>query len=177
MLAQGKIVDSKSPDGALILFVLKPNASLRLCVDYRNLNELTIRNEYPLPLMDELGDRVAGAKVFTKLNLKDGYHVIRMRNRDEHKTSFRTRYGQYKYKVMLFRVVKAPGTFQTIIHKILKVFLDHGVVVYLDDILICSANMEDDINLVQRVLDRLERPDLSVSLKKLVFHHKEVEFL
>ena len=177
ILAQGKIVDSKSPDGALILFVVKPDASLRLCVDYRNLNELTILNEYPLPLMDELRDRVAGAKVFTKLDQKDEYHVIRMRNGDEHKTSFRTRYRQYEYKVMLFRVVKAPATFRTMIHKILRVFLDHRVVVYLDDILIYSENMDDHIKLIQRVLDRLKQHDLAVSLKKLVFHQEEVEFL
>jgi len=91
MMAEGKIADSESPYGAPILFVQKPDRSLRLCVDYRNLNKLTILNKYPLPLMDELRDRVAGAKVFTKVDLKDGYHLIRMRKGDEHKTGFRTR--------------------------------------------------------------------------------------
>jgi len=166
MIAEGKIADSESPYGAPILFVPKPDGSLRLCVDYRNLNKLTILDKYALPLMDELRDRIAGAKVFTKLDLKDGYHLIRMRKGDEHKTAFRTRYGQYEYKVMLFVLVNAPATFQAMMNKILTEFLDHGVVVSLDDILIYSENMEDDIKLVQKVLYRLEQHDLAVSLKK-----------
>jgi len=101
MLAEGKIADSESPYGAPILFVPIPDGSLRLWVDYRNLNKLTMLNEYPLPLRDELRDHVARAKVFTKLNLKDGYHHIRMTKGDEHKTAFRYRYGQYEYKVCL----------------------------------------------------------------------------
>jgi len=90
MMAEGKIADSESPYGAPILFVPKPDGSLRLCVDYRNLNKLMILNKYPLQLMDELRDRVAGAKVFMKLDLKHGYHFIRMRKGHEHKTAFRT---------------------------------------------------------------------------------------
>jgi len=177
MMAEGKIANSESPYGAPILFVPKPDGSLRLCVDYTNLNKLTILNKYPLPLMDELRDRVAGAKVFTKLDLKDRYHLIRMRTGDEHKTAFRTRYGQYEYKVMPVGLVNAPATFQTMMNKILREFLDHGVVVYLDDILIFSENMDYHIKLVQKVLDRLEQHDLAVSLKKSVFHQDEVEFL
>jgi len=136
MVAQGKISDSESPYGAPILFVPKPDGSLRQCGDYRNLNKLTILNKYPLPLMHELRDRVAAAKVFTKLDVKDGYHVIRMRKGGEHKTALCTRYEQYKYKVMPCGLVNAPATFQTIMNKILRDFLDLGVVVYLDDILI-----------------------------------------
>ena len=105
-----------------------------MCVDYRNINKLTSLNMYPLPLMDELWEPVAGAKVFTKPNLKDGYHLIRMRKGDEYKAAFRTRYGQYEYKVMPFGLVNAPATFQTMMNKILREFLDHGVVIYLDDI-------------------------------------------
>jgi len=103
--------------------------------------------------MDELRDRVSGAKVFMKLNLKVGYHLIRKMNGDEPKTAFRIRYRQYEYKVMPFGFVNPPATFQTMINKILRQFLDHGVVVYLDDILIYSDNMEDYIRLVQPVLD------------------------
>jgi len=136
-----------------------------------------ILNKYPVPLMEELRDRVAGAKVLTKLDLKDGYHLTRMQKGDEHKTAFRTRYGQYEYKVMPFGLVNAPGTFQTMMNKIQREFMDHGVVVYLDDILIYSENMKDHIKLVQKVLDRLEQQDLGVSLKKSVFHQEEVEFL
>jgi len=173
-MAEGKIEDSESLYGAPILFVPKPDGSLRLCVDYRNLNKLTILNKYPLPLMDELRDCVAGAKVVTKLDRKDGYHLIQMKKGDQHKTAFRTRYGQYQYKVIPFGLVNAPATFQTMMNKILRGFFDHGVVVYLDDILIYSENMDDHIKLVQKVLDRLEQHDLAVSLKKSVFHQEEV---
>jgi len=166
ILAQGKIGDCESPSGAPILFVPNPDGSLRLCVDYRNLNKLTILNKYPLPLMDELQDLVAGAKVFTKLDLKDGYHLSRMSKGDEYKAPFRTRYGQYQYKVMPFGLVNPPATFQTMMNKILREPLDHGVVVYLDDILIYAENIEDHIKLVQQVLNRLEQPDLAVLLKK-----------
>ena len=177
MMAEGKLADSESPYGAPILFVPKPDWSLRLCVDYRNLNKLTILNKYPLPLMDTLRDRIAGAKVFTKLDLKDRYHLIRIRKGDEHKTAFRTRYRQYEYQVMPFGLVNVPAMFQTMMNKILREFLDHGVVVDLEDILIYSENMGDHIKLVQKVLDRLEQHDLAVSLKKSVLHQDEVEFL
>jgi len=112
MLSQGKITHSQSPAGAPIFFVPKPDGHLRLCVDYRQLNKLMILDKYPLPLMSELRDRVAGATIFTKLDFKDGYHLIRIKKGDEWKTAFRTRYGQYKYKVMPFGLVNAPATFQ-----------------------------------------------------------------
>jgi len=159
MLEEGKIADSESPYRALILFVPKADGSLRLCVDYMNLNKLTILNKYPLPLMDELRDRIAGAKVFTKIDLKDGYDLIRRRESDEHKTAFHTRYGQYEYKVMPFGLVNATATFRTMMHKILMEFLNHGVFVSLADILIYCENIEDYIKLVQKVLDRLEQHD------------------
>ena len=127
--------------------------------------------------MYELRDRVAREKVFTKLDLKDGYHLIHIKQGDEPKTAFRTRYGQYEYKVMPFGLVNAPATFQRMMNIILREFLDHGVVVYLDDILIYSNNMEDHIKLVQKVLDKLEQHDLAVSLMQSVFHKEAVEFL
>jgi len=140
MLKQGKIVQSQSPAGAPILFVPKPDGKLRLCVDYRNLNKLTILNKYPLPLMGELKDQVAGAKIFNKLDLKDGYHLLRIREGDEWKTAFRTRYGHFEYKVMPFGLVNAAATFQAMMNKIQREFLEHKVVVYLDDILIYSES-------------------------------------
>jgi len=176
MPTEGKIVDSESPYGAPILFVAKPDGSLRLCVDYRNLNKLTMVNKYPQPLMDEFRDSVAATKVFTKLELKDGYHLIRMRKGEEHKTAFRTRYGQYEYNVMPFRLVNGPATLHIIMNKIVRDFLDHGVIVYRDDILIYSEHIKDYIKLGQQVLDRLEQHNLAVSLKMSVFHQAEVEF-
>jgi len=177
MLAEGKIVHSKSPGGAPILFVPKPDGRLRLCVDYHQLNKLTILNKYALPLMTKLRERVAGANLFTKLDLKDGYHLIRIKKVDEWKTAFRTQYGHYEYKVMPFGLVNAPATFQAMMNTILGEFLYHGVVVYLDDILIYSKTMEEHEALVKQVLARLGRHDLAVYLKKSGFHVDTVEFL
>jgi len=115
--------------------------------------------------------------VFTKLDLKDRYHLIRITKGEEHTKAFRTRYGQYEYKVMPFGLVNAPATFQTMMNKILRKCLDHTVVVYLDDILIYFENMDDHIKLVQKDLDWLEQYDLAVSLKKSVFHQEDVKFL
>jgi len=177
MFAEGKIVHSKSPAGAPILYVPKPDGRLRLWVDYRQLNKLTILNKYPLPLMTELMERAAGATIFTNLDLKDGYHLIRIKKGDEWKTAFRTRYRHYEYKVMPFGLVNAPATFQAMMNAILQEFLDHGVVVYLDDILIYSKTMEEHEALVKQVLARLERQNLAVSLKKSVFHVDTVKFI
>jgi len=177
ILAEGKIVHSKSPAGASIRFVPKPDGRLRLCVDYRQPNKLTIPNKCPLALMTELRETVAGATIFTKLDLKDGYHLIQIKKGDEWKTGFRTRYGHYEYKVMPFGLVNAPATFQAMMNTIFREFLDHGVVVYLDHILIYSKRMEEHESLVQEVLGRLERDDLAVSLKESVFHVDPVEFV
>ena len=113
--------------------------------------------------MTELRDRVVGANIFIKLDLKDGYHLLRLKEGDEWKTAFRTRYGHYEYKVMPFGLVNAPATFQAIMNTILRDFLDHGVVVYLDDILIYSENEQEHIALVKIVLAQLEEYDLAVS--------------
>ena len=177
ILAQGNIVDSESSDGASILFVPKPDGCLPLCVDYWNLNKLMILNKYPLLLMDELRDRVAGAMVFTKHDIKDLSHLIQMRKGDEPKRAFRTRYGQYEYKIMPLGLVNIPETFPTIMNKILTEFLDHGVVVYLDDILVYSENIVEHIKLVQQVLNRLQQHDQPVLSKNSVFHQEEVKFL
>ena len=150
---------------------------MRLCVDYRQLNKLTITNKYPLPLMTELRDRVAVGNIFSKLELQDGYHLLRIKEEDEWKTSFRTSYRNYEYNVMPFRLVNAPATFQAIMNTILRNFLDYGVVVYLDDILIYSEKEEEHIALVKEVLAQLEEYELAVSTKKSVFHVKEVESL
>jgi len=127
--------------------------------------------------MTELRERVAGATIFTKLDLKEGYHLIRIKKGDEWKTAFRTRYGHYQYKVMAFGLVNAPAMFQAMMNTILQEFLDHGVLVYLDDILIYSKTMEEHEALVKQVITRLERQDHAVSLKKSVFRVDTVEFL
>ena len=142
---------------------------MRLGVDYCQLNKLTIANKYPLPLMTELRDRVAGAMIFTKLDHKDGYHLLWIMEGDEWKTALRTLYGHYEYKVMPFGLVNDPATFQAMMDTILRDFLDHVLVVYLDDILIYSKNEEDHVALVKKVLAELEEYDLAVSITKSVF--------
>ena len=127
--------------------------------------------------MTELRERVASATVFTKLDLKDGYHLIRIWKGDEWKTAFRTRYGYYEYKVIPFGLVNAPATFPAMMNTIVQEFLDHGVVVYLDNILLCSKSVAEHKALIKQVLARLERHDLAISLKKTVFHVERVEFL
>jgi len=126
-------------------------------VDYWNVNKLTILNKYPLLVIEALRDCVAGAKLLSKVDLKDEYHLIRMRKDDKHQTAFCMRYREYEYKVMPFGLVIAIAILQTIMNKILRKFLAHGVLVYLDDIIIYSENMEDYMTLVLQVLDRLEQ--------------------
>ncbi len=135
-LANSFIKPFKSPVGASILFDKKPNSSLKLCVDYQGLNNLTIKNRYPLPLVGKSLDQLVWARCFIQLNLTNVYHWIRIRKGDEWKTSFRTRYGQFKYQVMPFGLTNALATFQGYINKILVEKLDNFVIVYLDDILI-----------------------------------------
>jgi len=142
----GKIKRSTSPAGSPILFVPKPNGrGLRLYVDYRRLNAVTIPNRYPLPLMQELQDRVQGAQWFSKLDLKNGFNLIRIREGDEWKTAFRTRYGLYEFQVMPFGLTNAPSTFQHMMNHVLSDLLDVGVLAYMDDILVYSKT-EDDHN-------------------------------
>ena len=176
MLAEGKVFYSKSPAGTPILFVTEPDGRLRSCVDYPHLNKLTILNKSPLPVMTELRDTVAGTTIFTKLDRKDSYYSIWIKKENEWKTAFRAPYWHYEYKVMPFGLVNAPAPFQVMMNTILWEFLDHRVVVYLDDILICSKTIEEHEAQVKQVLARLERLHFAVSLKKSLFHVKRVEF-
>ena len=139
-LANDFIWPSKSPAGAPILFVGKPDGSLRLCVDYRGLNNLTIKNQYPLPLIGESLDRLGQAKRFTQLDLISAYHQMRIKKGDKWKTAFRTRYGHFKYQMMPFGLSNAPASFQGYINKILAEKLNVFVIAYLDDILIYIKN-------------------------------------
>jgi transposase InsO family protein len=168
---------STSPAGAPILFVPKKDGGLRLCVDYRGLNKVTIKNRHPLPLIDETLDRLVGARIFTKLDLKDAYHRVRIQEGHEWKTAFRTRYGHFEYLVMPFGLANAPATFQAYVNTAMAGLLDDFVVVYLDDILIYSKNEDEHHDHVRQVLTRLRKHNLYAKLSKCEFDVKEVEFL
>ena len=148
----GKITNSNSSAVAPILLVKKRDGSFRLCMDYCTLNKVTVKNRYPLPLMTELRERLNTATVFTKLDLKNGYHLVRMAEQDEEETVFRTRFGLYHWRVMPFGLCNAPATFRLMMDTIFHDLLDNGVIVYLNVILIYYENVDKHIPLVQAVL-------------------------
>ena len=177
-LASSFIRPSKFPAGAPILFVRKKNGSFHLCVDYRGLNNLTIKNRYPLPLIGESLDRLGRAKRFTQLDLTNAYHRMRIREGDEWKTAFRTRYGHFEYQVIPFGLSNAPASFQGYVNKILAEKLDVFVIVYLDDILIYTKDAgQGHVEAVWWVLGEFRKHGLFANLKKCRFHQEEVCFL
>ena len=176
-IAKGWIRPSESPAGSPILFVPKKDGGLRLCVDYRGLNKITVKNRCPLPLISETLDRLSGASVYTKLDLRDAYHRIRVEESDIWKTAFRTRYGHFEYMVMPFGLTNAPATFQTYINQALHGLLDVVCVAYMDDILIFSKNAMEHFRDVRAVLQRLREAKLYVKLSKCEFATTTVDFL
>jgi len=174
----GKIKRSTSPAGSPILFVPKPHGrGLRLCVDYRALNRIMIPNRYPLPLIQELQHRVRGAQWFTKMDLKNGFHLIRIREGEEWKTAIRTRYGLFEFQVMPFGLPNAPSTFQDMMNHIFSDMLDMGTLAYMDDILVYADTEEKHNQMVREVLKRLQNNGLAVSSEKCVWKTQKVEFL
>ncbi len=176
-LRKGWIQLSVSPAGAPILFVPKKGGDLRLVVDYRALNARTIKNRAALPLIGEILDRLSGAQMYTKLDLKDAYYRIRIRAGDEWKTAFRTRYGHYEFRVMPMGLANAPATFQAYINQALAGLVDVTCIVYLDDILVFSEDRAQHEQHVREVLDRLRKADLYVNRDKCEFHVTQVSFL
>lgn len=176
-LKKGFIRRSTSPAASPILFVRKKTGDLCLCVDYCGLNAITKKNRYPLPLIDDLLDRVQGCKVFTVLDLKNAFNLIRIREGDEWKTAFRTPLGLFEYLVMPFGLTNTPSTFQALIQDTLRDYLDIFCIVYLDNILIFSRSQaEHDIH-VQQVLERLKGANLFANAQKCEFDKPEVTYL
>ncbi len=176
-LAAGTIVPSTSPAGAGFFFMKKKDGSLRPCIDYRGLNEMTIKNRYPLPLMSSAFEILQGAKIFTKLDLRNAYHLVRIKEGDEWKTGFNTPLGHFEYRVLPFGLVNAPAVFQALINDVLRDMLNIFVFVYLDDILIFSNSLQEHTLHVRRVLQRLLENRLFVKAEKCVFHASSVSFL
>ena len=176
-LAHGHVRPSTSPFGAPVLLVKKKDGSMRMCIDYRGLNKITEKNNFPLPRIDDLHDRLTHAKFFTKLDLFAGYHQIPIKIGDEYKTAFTSRYGTYEFIVMPFGLTNAPATFQTAMNALFYDWLDKFVIVYLDDILIYSQTLEQHIQHVHQVLGRLTNAKWYCKLKKCDFAAKSVEYL
>ena len=177
-LANGFIRPSKSSAGAPILFNWKPDRSLRFYIDYWGLNNITIKNRYPLPLIDKLLDQFGRAKKFSQLDLTNTWYQMRICEGDEWKTAFRTQYKYFKYQVMPFGISNAPATFQGYVNKILAEKLDVFVIVYLDDILIYTEDPgQPHVDAVRWVLDQLRKYSLFANLKKCRFHQDEIRFL
>ena len=176
-LEKGFIRASESPAASPILFVKKSDGSLRLCVDYRGLNRLTIKNRYPLPLIGDMIDKLRSAKYYTKLDLRGAYNLLRIADGEEWKTAFRTRYGLFEYKVMPFGLTNAPASFQHLMNHIFKNMLDITVIVYLDDILVFSNTLIEHQAHVIEVLKRLRQYGLYAKHEKCRFSASEVDFL
>ena len=177
LIESGRLRVSNSPFGAMALIVRKPGKPDRVVVDYRGLNEITVKNKYPLPLMDELFDRVWGARWFSKIDLRTGSHQIRIAEEDMEKTAFRTRYGSFEYTVLPMGLCNAPGTFMQLMNDTFRDLLDKCVLVFLDDILIFSRTKEEHTAHVREVLARLRASKLYAKRTKCEFFRSEVEFL
>jgi hypothetical protein len=174
---KGYVRSSSSPWGAPVLFVRKKHGSMRLCVDYRALNEVTIKNKYPLPRIDDLFDQLKGAKYFSKIDLRSGYYQLKIRSEDVLKTALVARYGQYEFTVMPFGLTNAPSFFINLMNKVFMEELDRFVIVFIDDILVYSWSTEEHGQHLKVVLEKLRAHQLYAKFSKCEFWLQKVNFL
>ncbi|GBG81104.1 hypothetical protein CBR_g31780 [Chara braunii] len=177
LLRLGFIKPSNSPWVAPVLFARKADETFRLYIDYRGLNRYTVKNNYPMPRSDELFDRLAGNRFFMKIDLRSGYHQIRVAAADQPKTAFRSRFGHYEFTVMPFGLTNAPATFQRAMNDIFRDILEQYVLIYLDDILVYSRTLEEHLGHLRDVLDRLRRHGFYAKQSKCRFAQHKVDFL
>ena len=173
---KGYIQPSVSPFGAPVLFVPKKDGGVRMCVDYRALNRVTVHNRYPLPRIEDLLDRLQGAKLFTKIDLRSGYHQIRVHPSDVHKTAFRTRYGHYEFLVLPFGLTNATATFMHLMHSIFREQLDEFIVIFLDDILVYSRDLSSHVAHVRKSFEILRQHSLFARVSKCEFFRSSVHY-
>ncbi|GJU94210.1 putative nucleotidyltransferase, ribonuclease H [Tanacetum coccineum] len=173
---KGFIQPIHSPWGAPVLFVKKDN-SFQMCIDYRELNKLTIKNRYPLPRIDDLFNQLQGSQYFSKIDLHSGYHQLRVHEADISKTAFRTQHRHFKFTVMPYGLTNAPAVFIDLMNQVCKPYIDKFVIVFIDDILIYSKSKEDREVHLKLVLELLKKEKLFAKFYKCEFWLKEVHFL
>ncbi|GJV03186.1 putative reverse transcriptase domain-containing protein [Tanacetum coccineum] len=174
---KGFIRPSSSPWGAPVLFVKKKDGSFRMCIDYHELNKLTVKNRYPLPRIDDLFDQLQGSSIYSKIDLRSGYHQLRVREQDIPKTAFRTRYGHYEFQVMPFGLTNAPAVFMDLMNRVCKPYLDKFVIVFIDDILIYSKDEREHEEHLKVILELLKKEKLYAKFSKCEFWIPKVQFL
>ncbi|KAK8595287.1 hypothetical protein V6N13_123167 [Hibiscus sabdariffa] len=175
--SKGFIRTSTSPRGAPVLFVKKKDGSMRLFIDYRQLNRVAIKNKYPLPRIEDLFDQLRDASVFSKIDLWSGYYQMRVKDANVPKTAFRTRYGHYEFLVMPFGLTNAPATFMDLMSKVFKPYLDKFIVVFIDDILIYFRSKDAHAEHLWNVLQTLREHQLFAKFSKCEFWLSKVAFL
>ncbi|GJZ37790.1 putative reverse transcriptase domain-containing protein [Tanacetum coccineum] len=166
---KGFIRPSSSPWGAPVLFVKKKDGSFRMCIDYRELNKLTVKNRYPLLRIDNLFDQLQGSSVYSKIDLRSGYHQLRVHEEDIPKTAFKTRYGHYEFQVMPFGLTNAPAVFMDLMNRVYKPYLDKFVIVFIDDILIYSKTKQEHKEYLKVILELLKKDELYAKFSKCKF--------
>jgi hypothetical protein len=174
---KGYIHPSMSPCGAPVLFVKKKDGTLRLCIDFRQLNKVTIKKKYPLPRIDDLFDQLKDTKIFSKIDLRYGYHQVRINDEDISKTTFRTRYGHYEFTVVPFGLSNAPAVFMCLMNGVFRDYLDKSVIVSLDDILVYSKSEEEHEKHLRMVLQVLREHRLYAKLSKCSFYQRQIHYL
>nr|GFB68105.1 putative reverse transcriptase domain-containing protein [Tanacetum cinerariifolium]GFC10127.1 putative reverse transcriptase domain-containing protein [Tanacetum cinerariifolium] len=174
---KGFIRPSSSPWGAPVLFAKKKDGSFRMCIDYQELNKLTVKNRYPLPRIDDLFDQIQGSSVYSKINLRSGYHQLRVREEDIPKTAFKTRYRHYEFQVMPFGLTNAPAVFMDLMNRVCKPYLDKFVIIFIDDILIYSKDKKEHEEHLKAILELLKKEELYAKFSKCEFWIPKVQFL